>query len=172
MTDPQSPELDAGPIPRAGQRVLSGVLDLGLVILGLFAIVIISTIFIKAGPGGTYTAEQRRDAGLIQSAGLLLIGLLLFVIPQRRTGRTVGKFLLRTRIVLADSSNPGWGPLLIKYGLMFGLLAVPLYPVSPMVALLGWLYSLFNPRRRSLFDLAAGTYVVADTKLGTDLGED
>jgi uncharacterized RDD family membrane protein YckC len=68
--------------------------------------------------------------------------------------------------VLADGNTPGYGPLLVKYGLMFGLLAlgISFLPTLLLAIILGWLYCLFNPRRRSAFDLVAGTYVIKDAR--------
>ncbi|MEM1091846.1 MAG: RDD family protein [Pseudomonadota bacterium] len=67
--------------------------------------------------------------------------------------RTVGGWLCSQEIVrLKDGTRPRWWQMLIRL-----VLAMAFPP--------GWLLLLFNRRRRTLADLAAGTCVVADRSM-------
>lgn len=181
MTDPSAPDLSpdppardssVGPLPRVRQRLLSGLVDLATFILGSLLIESLLLLFIKAGPDGKYTSSQSDTATLVLRLGILVLAVLLFVLPQVRTGRSIGKFLTRIRTVNADGVTPGWYPLLVKYGLMMALLELPLGVLAPLLLLLGWAYAFVNPERRSVFDRIAGTYVVDDEQRPHGLDED
>ena len=171
MTDPAPPALDPGELPTTGPRVLSGLIDAVTVIIGVFVLLEISLIGSTKDAAGKLSNDHAVFRSTVLLGGILLIGLVLFVIPEVRTGRSLGKRLLHTRIVLADGRTPGWGPLLIKYGLMFGLLDLPLALLPGLIVFFGWLSCIFNAKRRSLFDIVAGTYVVMDRRVPINRAE-
>lgn len=68
------------------------------------------------------------------------------------SGQTVGKWLLKTRVVKTDGSQPGIGAYLLRW-LLFIV-------DGPMLSGAGLLVMMLNDRRQRLGDLAAGTMVI------------
>jgi uncharacterized RDD family membrane protein YckC len=88
---------------------------------------------------------------VIAGAWVFLVGG-YFVVLHRLDGRTVGKWLLRLRVVGADQGPISSGQALIRW--MVAVLTAPL--------LLGYLRILWNREKRGWHDVLAGTWVVRD----------
>jgi uncharacterized RDD family membrane protein YckC len=90
--------------------------------------------------------------------GALALGLGQIVLLSRR-GQTIGKLVLRIRIVGdGDESNPGFWRACVRRDVIPGLIAV--IPVlGPLFALID-LLNIFGEERRCLHDLLADTKVV------------
>ncbi len=84
---------------------------------------------------------------------LLLHGYLLY-----RSGQTIGKMLLRMRIVTVSGNPPTFIPLIVlRYMSMWVLNEVPV--IGPLIVLVGYLM-IFRTDRRCLHDFLAATKVV------------
>jgi len=68
-------------------------------------------------------------------------------------GQTVGKRIMRLRVISARGATPG--PL--GGALRFIALTLSILPAG-----LGWLWCLFDRERRGLHDHVSGTYVILD----------
>lgn len=81
------------------------------------------------------------------------IGALYHIYLGGVAGQTLGKRLLRLRVISSRGTPPG--PL-------GGILRLAAASVSILPAGLGWLWCLFDRERRALHDHLAGTYVIVD----------
>lgn len=71
-------------------------------------------------------------------------------------GRTLGKMVMRTRVVMADGSTPSIGSYLLRWLLII--------VDGPMICYLGVLFVAITKRNQRIGDLAAGTMVVKEGK--------
>jgi uncharacterized RDD family membrane protein YckC len=138
-----------------GQRFSGNLIDaLLFVVPGL--LVLMPMRAVNDGPGG----------GVDQGAVVLMVGLCLACVVLAVTqcmmiasrGQSIGKRLVRTKIIRLDGSNPGF-----VHGVLVRSLIGRLPGVIPVV---GNLYNLadalfvFRRDRRTLHDLIAGTRVI------------
>jgi uncharacterized RDD family membrane protein YckC len=135
-----------------GQRFAGNMID-GLVLLVPIIMVVIPLGAVEAGDADASSTLLLGVGGLLIAA---LIGVQCFLISTR--GQTIGKRLVRTKIVRLDGSDPGF-----VYGVLLrGLIGQSLGAV-PFV---GNVYSLvdtlciFKQDRRTLRDMIAGTRVI------------
>lgn len=111
--------------------------------------------------GENITPEQIMEM-IMPALPLLLIPLLALVVVQlvllTMRGQTLGKMLLRLRIVKLDGSNPGFVGAVILRSFLPGLIGgVPV--IGPMFSLVDPLL-IFREDKRCIHDLMAGTIVV------------
>jgi len=85
------------------------------------------------------------------TAYLLSVWFLYLAWCWRKGGMTVGMRAWRVRIVDAAGEKPGWGKSAIRFLFSF---------VSALPAGLGFLWSLFEPRKRTWHDIISGTRLV------------
>jgi uncharacterized RDD family membrane protein YckC len=183
---PQEPDPDEGPLdpfvddaplaagthdddllraPSVASRLLSSFIDLMaayLVINVLDAVVIIAAVH----PGAKLTVAQQRDelVAFIGAAMLVAVG---FVLLERYTGRSLGKRLLRLRLVTRNGSRPTVRQLAVRYLVMVGftLFVLAIFSVSlgSLLVIAALAYAAVQPQRRNIFDVVTGTRVVSDT---------
>lgn len=67
-----------------------------------------------------------------------------------RNGQTPGLRAWRIRLITADGRTPSWGRAALRF-----LVAIP-----ALLSILGLLWALWEPRKRTWYDLAAGTWLV------------
>lgn len=72
-------------------------------------------------------------------------------------GRSLGKYVMGTRVVMADGSMPGVGASLLRWMLI---------PIDIYFSCLGLLFILCGKKRQRLGDLAAGTMVIRQPDMG------
>jgi uncharacterized RDD family membrane protein YckC len=89
--------------------------------------------------------------GALGGAAILLGWMLYYVGLTARGGQTVGKMLLKVRVVRTDGSAVDWGRSFVRW-LGHGLSAIPMQ--------LGYLWVGLTPRKRGFHDLLADTKVV------------
>lgn len=143
------------PIAGLGDRILAFSLDITLIIGYLF--LIFGVLKLDGG------------AGLLFSLPAYLYSLLCHLFFQ---GQTLGKYVMKIRVVAMDGSIPGLGEYLIRWMLR-------LIDVWLMTGMVGLISIIINKKGQRLGDLAAGTTVVklklvttfADT-IFIDTGED
>ena len=82
----------------------------------------------------------------------LLIGLTNFVIFPMFSGQTLGKLLTGLRVVNMEGDFPSFGKLLLRHSVGYFL--------TLLTGGLGFLFSVFNLKGRTLHDLLAGTIVI------------
>lgn len=112
----------------------------------------------ELGPDLLVAGLLDRSPMAVGALGLLLgIGALYQIYFGGITGQTLGKRLVRVRVI----SNRGTPPGAARGMLRFAALLVSLIPAG-----LGWLWCLFDRERRALHDHLCGTYVIVDESGG------
>ena len=99
---------------------------------------------------------------LVQQVVLFLMGLLVFAILNgyllAKRGQTIGKVVVKTRIVDLNGNIPKLDDLLVRRYLVIGLIScIPI--IGAPVALLNAV-CILGKRRRCLHDYIAGTLVI------------
>lgn len=89
----------------------------------------------------------------VYTAYLVSVWFLYLAWCWHKGGMTVGMRAWRVRIVDAEGNRPGWGRSVIRF-----LVSL----VSAACAGLGFLWSLFEPRKRTWHDMLSGTRLVRD----------
>jgi uncharacterized RDD family membrane protein YckC len=149
----------AGPAPGVefagyGARLLAYILDAAL--LGI-VITVLSFVLVPV-LAGTTSDGQLSGAGAaaltVWIGVIVLVSLLYFPFFWQRNGQTPGMQALHVRVVRDRDGGPlGWGGAILRYigyginSIVFGL------PI-------GWLWILFDSRRRGWHDLIGGTVVI------------
>jgi uncharacterized RDD family membrane protein YckC len=152
--------------PSSASRLMSSFIDLMaayLLVNVLNAIIIITAVH----PGKKLTTAQQRDE-VVAFTLVAVVVALGFVLLERYTGRSLGKRLLRLRLMTKAGVRPSVSQLVLRYAVMFllGLFVLPLIfspALGTLIALLALGYAAVQPQRRNVFDLIVGTRVVADT---------
>lgn len=144
------------------RRALAAVIDTLLVMLVAAAVTGGAAVALgvrlpdakQLGPDLLLAGLLDRNPMAVGALGLLFgIGALYHIYLGGITGQTVGKRLLRLRVISTRGTAPG--PLL-------GIARFLMLVLSMLPAGLGWLWCLFDRERRALHDHLAGTYVVLD----------
>jgi uncharacterized RDD family membrane protein YckC len=153
-----------GPIVPAGLHLAS----FGRRIGGLFLdqAVVVAPVFLgfyAAGhtPGDALTAD---DLAVWFSVATTLVGLLYETVGIWRWGRTVGKWLMRTRVV----SVVDGGPLGLTRAFQRSLVPTSLSAIPGIGVLLGigiYVWAFFDPLRQGVHDKAAGSIVVRGQRI-------
>jgi uncharacterized RDD family membrane protein YckC len=88
---------------------------------------------------------------------MLLVGFGYFGLSWRRGGQTIGMRAWRLRLVAVGgpARTPGWGALVVRYGVA---------ALSLAAFGLGFLWSLFDRERRTWHDIASRTRVLRQPK--------
>ncbi|MCA1692090.1 MAG: RDD family protein, partial [Actinobacteria bacterium] len=110
-------------------------------------------------------AVRPEDLGPDVTRFLALLGfafLVLYeVVPTALWGRTLGKAIVRTRVVgIGDGRVPGWKRAILRW--VLPALAVQVHVVGWILALLVRAALALDPLRRGIHDRLAGTIVVRD----------
>ena len=138
-----------------GARLIAYIVD--SLLLGI-VIVILTLVLVPVLAGTSSGDGEVSGAGMtaltVWIGVLVLISLLYFPFFWQRSGQTPGMRMLNIRVVKdADGSRLGWGSAILRYvgffidSIIFGL------PI-------GFLWALFDSRRRAWHDLIGGTVVV------------
>jgi uncharacterized RDD family membrane protein YckC len=108
----------------------------------------------ELGPDLLLAGILDRNPMAVGAAGLFLgIGALYHIYFGGITGQTVGKRLMRLRVIGSRGTAPG------ALGGIVRFLTLILMPAG-----LGWLWCLFDRERRALHDHLAGTYVILEER--------
>jgi len=138
-----------------GARLIAYIVD--SLLLGI-VIVILTLVLVPVLAGTSSGDGEVSGAGMtaltVWIGVIVLITLLYFPFFWQRSGQTPGMRMLNIRVVKdADGSRLGWGSAILRYvgffidSIIFGL------PI-------GFLWALFDSRRRAWHDLIGGTVVV------------
>jgi hypothetical protein len=104
-----------------------------------------------------------QPAQLLVGGATLVLSLLYLVPSSIRSGRTLGKHLMRIRVVNADGTRLTTRGALLHYGIpVLAVLALQSFlgQLAPLVVLVGVVTWPRNPNRQGLHDRLAGTLVV------------
>ncbi len=143
MNDSTSPARPAADPAAFGWRLLALAYDA----VPLLALLMIGSALLVAATGGRTVEHAPLLAGLEFFAFWLLCGG-YFVLSWRRGGQTMGMRPWRLKVVAADGRLAPARALWIRY------------VVACATPLVGLLWCLFDPERRALHDIAAGTLFV------------
>lgn len=147
--------MSAGGPQLDNRRVAAGLIDLLVVLAGAFVI----------GFAAGLTGTEYRDAGLAMSAVIAAWALYYYFACESGGGQTLGKRVMKIRVVRVDGSPAGMRDIAVRTVLRIvdGLF---LYLVGLIVMLVS------GERRGRLGDLAAGTMIVsADAARATPFAE-
>ena len=145
----------AGPIPSATARILSSIVD-ALVTVVLYYLVggVIAGLAFHPSSAHPLTVAQ---AQVVVLSALAIVAL-AFVVAHRLLGYSLGNRVTSTALIGPDGRRPGWGRLLAKYLVMFGLLVIG-FPFTAPVVLLCLLAAAWQRQRRNVFDQLTGIHV-------------
>jgi uncharacterized RDD family membrane protein YckC len=138
---------------RLGARVLDSVFG-GLVALPFYALFLINVARRKdsADPGSIFQGEVLVGLAISVVLGLSLLALQIYLLHTH--GQTLGKKLVKIKIVRSDGSRASFGRILgLRIVVNFLLSIVPFYGLVDILF-------IFGEQRRCVHDLIADTIVV------------
>lgn len=149
--------LPAHELATLGDRFAASLVD-GLINLA----VIMALIYLLIGIGVFANFGDYANSGLVVEIAMVAVSYGTFLAIHskfmRATGQTVGKRLMKIRVVTMDGGLPDFGDQAFKrYGFMHLVSAVPL--VGSILSLVNILF-IFRADRRCIHDLLANTRVV------------
>jgi len=156
MAQPSTPTAATGPAPGVEFAAALGRL-IGYLIDGFVVGVVVTAVFfglglIAAGAGTAGADTLEAIILLVTVVSAFVFMLLYFPYFWQRSGQTPGMKVTRIRVVRdADGGPISWGPALIR---LVG------YWVSSSVFYVGFIWILFDKRKRGWHDLMAGTCVI------------
>jgi uncharacterized RDD family membrane protein YckC len=134
-----------------GRRTLGALIDL-VVVLAIFTLFItITGSYEVVREEGTFLLQA--NIGLALGLGMLLACLLYFVVMEAATGRTLGKWILRTRVVNESGEPPSWRQSVVRNIIRF-------VDSLPFFYLVGFIAVFSSRHEQRLGDMASRTYVV------------
>ena len=143
------------------QRLFGAVID-GLISTAIFLPLMMASGYLDRARTGTLGIGEI----LLWSIGGMVLFLALHGYLLATRGQTIGKLLVKTRIVSVADGR------LLPFGRLLGLRYVPIWIVSaiPVVQMLGAVDALFVFRRdrRCVHDLIAGTRVIRSDAVARD----
>lgn len=135
-----------------GTRIVGYIIDI-LIQGGLTLVIIIVANMMNTAFGSEYY-ERNEWFMLFILIPYLFVGFYSLICETTLKGQTVGKLLLKTRVVKLDGSQPTFGSYLLRW--LLGIIDFGL--CSGMVALFTF---LINKQGQRLGDIAAGTTVIS-----------
>lgn len=125
------------------KRILGGIIDVILVSLFFFFFV---RIFGKLLPDGTY------HVGGFLAFIMFLVIFLYYIVLEATTGKTVGKYIAKTKVVNAEGAKITWGQSIGRnlMRIVDGLFAY----------LVAFIAIISSKNRQRLGDMVAKTYVI------------
>jgi uncharacterized RDD family membrane protein YckC len=135
-----------------GTRIVGYIIDI-LIQGGLTLVIIIVANMMNTAFGSEYY-EHNEWFMLFILIPYLFVGFYSLICETTLKGQTVGKLLLKTRVVKLDGSQPTFGSYLLRW--LLGIIDFGL--CSGMVALFTF---LINKQGQRLGDIAAGTTVIS-----------
>jgi uncharacterized RDD family membrane protein YckC len=142
---------------RLGSRGLALLLDIGVQVVLMVALILLAILVFSALPG-----DLVDDAFI--SATVLIVAIAVFIayptlLETLTNGRSLGKRALGLRVVTEDG-----GPIRLRHALTRALVGVAIEWPGLLLPLLTWVVSLgtmlTSPQGRRIGDFAAGTFVI------------
>ncbi len=151
VVDPSATLVRADPGTRFGAVMLDGLIAMGMV----FAPIVLSAMI--AGALGRTTDVA--NVGLLIGVGLAQIGFAawcwLTIRHVKRNGQTLGKKILRIKVVRTDGAPASLGRIFWLRNVVNGLIGI-----VPLYALIDHVFIFFGESRQCLHDKIADTIVV------------
>jgi uncharacterized RDD family membrane protein YckC len=157
-----------------GRRVVAHIIDALIVKLPLFVFVVgpaMAEVYSKIDtlrdpltgrPDQQAISRLARDMATGGRAGLALmlsiLGMVYYIALHATRGQTIGKIVMKMKVVKVDGSPAGWDGAL-KRALVFPI-AAAIPRIGGLVYLLNGFWPLWDDRRQSLGDKVGGTLVV------------
>lgn len=126
-----------------GDRIVARAIDMVVIVL-----YVVSMVYLLAG---WMSGMNDVEAVLTVLVVFLPAVFYSFILETFNHGRTVGKMLMKTRVVKADGSTPGVGDYLLRWVLLL---------VDLHLGSIGLLAIIFTRYNRRFGDIAAGTLVI------------
>jgi uncharacterized RDD family membrane protein YckC len=152
--DAAEPQLPAGvQLARLSNRAMGAALDYVLLTL------LVAPLSILVYVNGT-KREITADEVIVVSGVFVVLGAVYNTVGVALWGRTIGKMVVRCRVVRVDTGGPtGWWYAGIRALVVSLAWAVPYIALAAAMVVYG--YAVLDPRQQGLHDKAAGTVVVA-----------
>jgi len=112
-------------------------------------------IFLAAIGGALLAGGSSAGGAFLLTA--LVASWLYFLWPTASSGQTLGKKMLKIKVVDANGYAPGWGRSFMRYVIGFGLENLLM---SIVIGLLGWLWPLWDANKQAWHDKIGGTFVI------------
>lgn len=137
-----------------GKRFVGALIDGVIVLAIIFPVMFATGVFQRGFQGQRTTATEHV---VYSAAGIILFFILNGYLLIKR-GQTIGKVVMKTKIVDLNGNIPNFGKIIILRYLLFKLLIVIPF-IGRFVGLINILFIL-GKERRCLHDYAAGTIVI------------
>ena len=142
-------------------RFIAWIIDVIIVVIILFVLNMIGII-------DTFVMEEGTSVSTLDVVIQGLVGLAYFVILTTAFGATLGKMALGMRVVDAEGSKPGFGPVFIREFIVGGLTPLPALVfglnagggIALLITIVVVFWILIDDNRQGLHDKAAKTFVV------------
>jgi len=141
-------------------RMLSLIIDVLLlaVILAISGLLLenltnITRTIVSKLPGGNFSSTE--TAFFSSIFGFVIVYSVYFIFFWAFLGRTVGAIIIGIRLVDRNGNKPSFGRCVLRFLVEFGI---------PGMLTIGSIWIFINPRRRSIYDLISGTFVVYNWK--------
>src|ERR1041384_5849926 len=151
------------PYAEWGDRVIAALIDGGINIAIMIVLFIIFGVF--AGIGGAVGGSDSAAPGVIFCLGTFIafvsvfgFGLYNKIFLVSKRGSSIGQNFQKLKVVDASGSIPSMGTLLIRLLAQVGLGIVPI--VNWILVLLDLLFPLWDEKKQTIHDKAAGTFVI------------
>jgi uncharacterized RDD family membrane protein YckC len=144
------------------RRLAAAIIDLALLAAVTLAVIVVAALALdlplprakELGPDLLVAGVLDRNPMAVGGLGLFLgLAALYNIYLGGLVGQTIGKRVLRLRVISVRGTTPGPIRGIVRYVALL-LAALP--------AGLGWLWCLFDRERRGAHDHLAGTYVIID----------
>lgn len=134
-------------VANLGKRILGGVVD--VIVLVVFMFVYVKLLGAKIDSTNTYHVQ----GGLAWL--MYLIMLLYFIVLEKITGKTIGKYIAKTKVVSQDGRLVSWWQSVVRSLMRIVEILLFFYIVSIIV-----IFS--SDKNQRLGDMVARTYVIND----------
>jgi uncharacterized RDD family membrane protein YckC len=154
-TDPTLPVTSSSPIELAtlGERFLGSFID------GLILLPVVIPIYFLTGMSAA-AASGVKPSYLLTAVTTILVAAIAIAIQYtflKATGQTIGKKVMKTRMVTPEGNKPEMPDLFKRYGFMY---LISLIPVAGVAVSLVDSLMVFKADRRCLHDMIGNTKVV------------
>jgi uncharacterized RDD family membrane protein YckC len=149
---PAPPQIDQR-LASIGQRIVGFVID------GVILAVPVSVLVLVYADINLDKQVFSIPTWISYAIAAISVGYHLVLVRWR--GQTVGKMVMRTKVVRADGSHLGWHHAALRALVPVAVGVLPLGFLAVMLSIGVYFVALWDPHRQGLHDKAAGTVVVA-----------
>ncbi len=134
-----------------GSRIAAALID----IVVLFVVLVVFTILFGESNSTNADGHHSVHIGLNGVPALIyfLLAVAYYLVPEVKTGQTLGKKIMSIRVITLDGSRLSWGKGIIR-------LVLRIVDVLPFLYLVGFIAVVASEQKQRIGDMAAGTIVV------------